>query len=509
MQDVCMANTNKGTNTKTTVLILGDQVNRNIASLSGRSPEETRILFIELGNKFHNKDWHVQKVHLLLSAMKHFAEELEFEGFDVDYRKADSLTDGLSAHLTNFSVNKVVAMEPMNWNGKRALENLDIELVKNNQFLCHYEEFADWASKKNNLRMEDFYRWQRNRLDILMEDSAPCGGKWNFDHDNRERPPRDGREWPQITLFDHDEIDESILQTLDGYWGGLPKGVWPVTRAQALVRLDEFVNGALIEFGPYEDAMLGKEWKLAHSVLSSSLNIGLLHPLEVVRAAEEAYWNGSAPINSVEGFIRQVIGWREYVWGLYWMWMPEYKFENYLQAERPIPPGFLHKDSTKMSCISGAMDHLYEFAYTHHIERLMLFGNLSLTSGIDPQAMTDWMWSRFVDGAEWVMIPNVIGMATFADGGKMATKPYASGGAYVNRMSDYCSDCIYDPKKRTGDDACPLTTLYWDFLARNEERLSGNARMGQQFGGLRRLSDLSDVKTRAIEVLVKLDDGTL
>ena len=494
---------------KSTVLILGDQINRDIASLSERSPQETRILFVELGTKVQKKEWHVQKVHLLLSAMQHFAEELRSEGYEVDYRRADTLRDGVSAHMDAFDVANVIAMEPMNWNGKRVLEDLNVELVKNNQFLCHYEEFAEWTTTKNKFKMEDFYRWQRKRLDILMDGASPCEGKWNFDHENRERPPRDGREWPQITFFEHDEIDDRILQDLDGYWGAPPKGIWPVTREQALVRLDEFVNGALTAFGPYEDAMLSKEWKLAHSVLSSSLNIGLLHPREVVRAVENAYTNGDAPINSVEGFIRQVIGWREYVWGLYWLWMPEYKSENFLDVHRPIPPSFLEQGETDMSCISGAVDHLHEFAYTHHIERLMLFGNLALTSGINPQEMTEWMHSRFIDGAEWVMLPNVIGMATFADGGKMATKPYASGGAYINKMSDYCRDCVYDPKKRTGDNACPFTTLYWDFLARNEKQLSGNPRMGQQFGGLRRLSDLDEVRTRGVDVLAQLDEGTL
>ena len=494
---------------KSTVLIMGDQINRGIASLAEKTPDDTRILFIELATKFSDKQWHKQKVHLLLSALKHFAQELREEGFEVDYRIAKNLSEGVKAHKRDFDVSHVIAMEPMNWNGKKILENLDIELVRNNQFLCHYEDFAEWTTTKTKFKMEDFYRWQRKRLDILMDGSTPCEGKWNFDHDNRERPPRDGREWPSITLFEHDDIDNDILQNLDDFWGAYPKGVWPVTREQALIRLDEFVNGALKPFGPYEDAMLGKEWKLAHSVLSSSLNIGLLHPMEVVRAVEQAYIDGEAPINSVEGFIRQVIGWREYVWGLYWLWMPEYRSENFLEANRDIPPAFREQGSTEMSCIRGAMDHLHEYAYTHHIERLMLFGNLSLTTGINPQEMTDWMWSRFIDGAEWVMIPNVIGMATFADGGKMATKPYASGGAYVNRMSDYCSGCIYDPKKRTGDNACPFTTLYWDFLDRNENRLSGNPRMGQQFGGLRRLADRSDVKVRAAEVLTKLDEGTL
>ena len=494
---------------KTTILVMGDQINRSISSLINQSPTNAQILIVEIEDKFNNSQWHIQKSHLVLSAMRHFAEELRQEGFEVDYRVSKSLGEGITAHSKEFMPEEIILMEPMNWNGNKIAERFDLKIIKNNQFLCHYEDFADWVSDRKSFKMEDFYRWQRKRLQILMDNDSPIGGKWNFDHENRERPPRDGREWPTIELFTHDEIDEEVLSNLDHAWGAVPKGIWPVTREQALIRLNEFIYGALPIFGPYEDAMLNKEWKLAHSVLSSSLNIGLLHPAEVVAAAESAYQNGNAPINSVEGFIRQIIGWREYVWGLYWLWMPDYRDVNYLEASREIPPAFLKKDETKMACVSGAMDHLYEYAYTHHIERLMIFGNLSLTSGLNPQGVTNWMWSHFIDGAEWVMLPNVLGMATYADGGQMATKPYASGGAYINRMSDYCSDCIYDPKKRTGKNACPFTTLYWDFLARNRPKLSDNPRMGQQFAGLKRLSNLDEVRERASQVLLYLDEGTL
>ena len=255
--------------------------------------------------------------------------------------------------------------------------------------------------------------------------------------------------------------------------------------------------------------MLGAEWKLAHSTLSSSLNIGLLHPAEVIEAAEGAYRRGEAPINSVEGFIRQVMGWREYVWGLYWLWMPDYREANALRASRPVPPAFTGEAETEMACVRNVVGHVSTNAYAHHIERLMVLGNLALTAGVEPQAMVEWMWANFVDGAEWVMLPNVIGMALHADGGRMATKPYASGGAYINRMSDHCRGCRYDPKKRVGDDACPFTTLYWDFLARTEEALSGNHRMARQLAGMRRLSDLPEVRARAGEVLQALEDGRL
>lgn len=492
-----------------TVWVLGDQLNRAIASLEGRSPSECRVLFVESQTKWDSKRWHRQRLHLVVSAMRHFAAELEAEGFEVDYRTAASLPAGLRAHVAEHNVATVIAMEPMSWDGRSMLERLAVETVRNNQFLCHYDDFAAWSASKKNFKLEDFYRWQRQRLDLLMDEDGPAGGAWNFDADNREPPPKDGRAWPKIASFELDDVDREVLNDLPETWGAEPAGTWPVTRKQALIRLDEFVTTGLAPFGPHEDAMLQAEWKLAHSALSSSMNLGLLHPEEIVRAAEAAYRDGSAPISSVEGFIRQIIGWREYVWGLYWLWMPDYRTMNTLEADRPVPPAFTGEAETEMACVASVMVHVHEHGYAHHIERLMVLGNLALTSGVNPAAMTDWMWATFVDGAEWVMLPNVIGMALYADGGRMATKPYASGGAYINRMSDSCKGCRFDPKKRTGDDACPFTTLYWDFLARNEEALKGNHRLGRQMGGMRKLSDLSEVRERAVEVRTRLDAGTL
>jgi deoxyribodipyrimidine photolyase-related protein len=500
------------------VWVFGDQINRNIASLATRKPGDCRVLLVESEAKLASKRWHRQRLHLVCSAMAHFAAELRDEGFEVDHRQAPSLPAGLAAHRADHAVSEVVAMEPMSWDGSAMLASLGVTVVDNDQFLCHYRRFAHWAEGRKSLKMEDFYRWQRTNLDVLMDHDAdgpqPVGGRWNFDHDNREPPPKDGRSWPPLTRFELDDIDRQVLDRIDGpgsnieVWGAPPDGTWPVTRRQALQRLDEFIEHGLGPFGPHEDAMLTDEWKLAHSALSSSMNIGLLHPAEVVEAAEAAYRSGSAPINSVEGFVRQVIGWREYVWSLYWLWMPEYRSKNGLSATRPVPVAFTGS-ATDMNCVATVVGRVHRHGYAHHIERLMVLGNLALTAGVDPWAMTDWMWSGFVDGAEWVMLPNVIGMALHADGGMMATKPYASGGAYINKMSDFCKPCRYNPRKRTGDDACPFTTLYWDFLARNEQALVGNHRMGQQLAGMRRLSDLDEVRARAAEVLDALDAGTL
>jgi len=494
--------------------VLGDQLNRNTGALANRDSRDCRVLLVESRAKQDSKRWHRQRLHLVLSAMRHFAVELEAEGFTVDYREALTLQAGLRAHCDEFDVDEVVAMEPMSWDGRAVLERCGVSTVPNDQFTCDYRQFGEWAAGRKTFKMEDFYRWQRQRLDILMDHepagAVPAGGRWNFDHDNREPPPRDGRSWPKVSPFPLDDIDRDVIDAFGtNVWGAAPAGWWPVTRTQALTRLEEFVEEGLGPFGAHEDAMLQNEWKLAHSVLASSMNLGLLHPQEVVDAAEAAYRSGDAPINSVEGFVRQVIGWREYVWGLYWLWMPDYRDANALNARRPVPPAFTGDADTRMACVTSVVSHVHDHGYAHHIERLMVLGNLALTAGVDPQAMTNWMWASFVDGAEWVMLPNVIGMALHADGGQMATKPYASGGAYINKMSDSCKGCAFNPKKRTGDDACPFTTLYWDFLARNESAFAGNHRMARQLAGMHRLSDLDDVRLRAAEVRDALDHGLL
>jgi deoxyribodipyrimidine photolyase-related protein len=389
-----------------------------------------------------------------------------------------------------------------------------VRIVPNEQFLCDASAFAEWSETRNSrLRMEDFYRWQRHRLNVLIEpDGQPTGGRWNFDEENRQPPPKDGRLWPQPELFQPDDIDQTISVQIDELsplaFGSRWDGLWPTTTQQAEQRLDRVIHEVLPRFGPHEDAMMHDEWHLAHTLLSSSLNLGLLHPSTVVDRAQAAYRSGTIPLASAEGFIRQVIGWREYVWGLYWLWMPDYANENALEATATIPPSFLGA-TTKMRCVSRTVADIEARSYAHHIQRLMVLGNLALLAGINPQAMTDWMSTSFIDAADWVMVPNVVGMSLHADGGRMATKPYASGGAYISKMSDYCKGCAYDPKKRTGDNACPYTTLYWDFLARHQNRFAGNHRMAQPLAGLRRLSDLDAVRKRASDVIDQLQSGSL
>ena len=492
-----------------TVWVLGDQLGRTLGALGMADPRTHRVLMVESRAKLDSLPWHRQRAHLVVTAMRRFAAELTAEGFDVDYRRAGSLAAGLNAHRSEYLPTTVIATEPASWDGRELLARLDVELVPTDQFLCHPDAFAEWAGSRRSLKMEDFYRWQRRRLGYLMDGDEPAEGRWNFDADNRERPPRDGRSWPEPVRNELDAIDRSVLEDLpDTCWGAEPDGTWATSRTEALRRLRHAIDEVLPRFGPHEDAMLTTSWHLAHTLLSPYLNLGLLHPREVCDEIEAAYRSGAVPIASAEGLLRQVIGWREYVWGVYWLWMPTYRDRNELVATRPLPPVF-RGAPTRMACVSHTLAAVHDHAWAHHIQRLMVLGNLCLLAGVRPQELVEWMWSGFVDGAEWVMLPNVVGMALYADGGQMSTKPYASGGAYIDRMSDYCGDCSYDRKKRTSEDACPFTTLYWDFLARHEDRFARNPRVAQQVRGAHRLSDLDAVRERATEVLVRLDRGEL
>ncbi len=492
--------------------MLGDQLRRDVGPLRDRLPGEVRVLLVESTAKAASKPWHRQRLHLVLASMRRFALELRAEGFDVDLRVAPTLPAGLEEHRREHRPETVLAMSPMSWDGRRMLAAAGVDVVPNEQFLCGEDDFARWMAGRPSPRMEDFYRWQRRRLDVLMDGPDPVGGRWNFDAENREPPPKDGRGWPEPVVDPLDDLDREVMADIEqrcpAAFGAPPDGTWATDRAGALRRLQQFVTEVLPLFGPHEDAVVRAEWKMAHSTLSPYLNLGLLDPGEVVAAAEAELRAGRVPLASAEGFIRQVIGWREYVWGLYWQWMPTYRDENGLAADQPLPPAFTGAH-TDMACVGHTVEALRARGWVHHIERLMVLGNLSLTAGVRPQELVEWMWAGFVDGAEWVMLPNVIGMALHADGGRMATKPYASGGAYLKRMTDHCGGCRFDPGKRVGDDACPFTTLYWDFLARNEEALRGNHRLGNQLASMRRLKDLPAVRERAVEVRGRLAAGTL
>jgi len=491
------------------VWVFGDQLNTDIGALGEACPKSARVLLVESEQMIEHRPYHRQRLHFVLASMRRFADELRHAGYEVDYRRAESFEDGFRAHVARFKPDEVVATEPTSRGMQSLLERLDITLVKTNQFLCHRDEFAEWAGDADHLRFENFYRWQRARLGYLMDGDEPVTGRWNYDDQNREPPPSDGGDWPSPQESRLDDLDQAVLDDLPKSAPGAdPTGWWATSRRAALARLRHFIEKVLPGFGPHEDAMLADNWHLAHSMLSPYLNIGLLLPGEVCDEIQAAYQKGRVPINSAEGAIRQIIGWREFVWGIYWLWPDQYDC-NELDQRRQLPPAFTGEAKTDMRCLQHALDGLQERAWVHHIQRLMVLANFANLYGIKPSLVRDWMRAQYVDGAAWVMGPNVMGMGLWADGGRMSTKPYVSGGAYINRMSDYCKGCRFKPSSRTGDDACPFTTLYWDFLDRHREHLRSNHRVARQYSTLDRLSDLDEVKSRAQYVVRAIRDGRL
>jgi deoxyribodipyrimidine photolyase-related protein len=482
----------------TTAWILGDQLTLDNPALVGAD----RVLLVQSLGAMGAKRFHRQKLHLILVAMRRFAEALGDRGLSVDYVRAESLADGLAEHIREHDPARVRLLAPKSASGRRRLERLTrVELVPGTLFLTAETDFEAWAQGRRRLVMEDFYRWQRARLDVLMDGDTPCGGRWNYDAENRQPAPRDPAP-PRPYRPREDALDAAVRAELDALeldtWGEDGPRLWPADQAGARRALAHFVDQALTDFGPYQDAMVTGERMLWHSQLSSSLNLGLLDPLECVRSAEAAYREGRAPLASVEGFIRQIIGWREYIWCMYWHVGADWDGMNALAAHGPLP-AVLETGETDMRCLADAVGGLRDTAYAHHIERLMLFGNLVLLAGVDPTVARDWFHRAFIDGYDWVMAPNVLGMATWADGGRMMTKPYAASGRYVQRMSNHCRGCRYDPGTRVGEDACPFTTLYWDFLDRNRRRLAGVRRMQMPLANLARIDpgELEQIRGRA------------
>ena len=483
-------------------LLFGDQLGPWFLG----DPDDGRpVVFVESMRALGRRPLHRQKAHLVLSAMRHRAAELGDRARVLrgpTYRAALGEAGIAGADL--------VAVEPTSRGAERLLEALGPSRIERHTgFATHRSEFAAWAQGRGTKRllMEDFYRWQRTTHGVLLEaDGSPAGGRWNFDDENRLPPPRGAATLgvAEPLLPAEDDIDAQVRDDLDR-WAreGLVATIgddgprwWAATRDEALAALDAFVSTRLAAFGPHEDAMLDRDPVMAHSLLSAPLNLGLLHPLEVVRAAEDAHRRGDAPIASVEGFIRQVLGWREYVWGLYWWFGEDYRARNALEAREPVPAWMQDLDAVgtvRAACLRAALRDVRQLGWTHHIPRLMVLGNYALQRGIDPADLSDWFRRAFVDGYDWVMLPNVVGMSQWADGGAMATKPYASGGAYIDRMGDHCRGCAFDPKVRVGERACPFTAGYWSFLARNRERFRGNHRMAQPLAGLGRLADLDAV----------------
>jgi deoxyribodipyrimidine photolyase-related protein len=486
------------------IYVAFDHLNENYGALKDSNPKKDLIVLVESARMTTGRNWHGQRLHFLISSARHFAAHLEKLGYTVRYEKAATTVSGLESVKKDFPKLPIIAAEPSSFRQFNALKEYGVEFVPNDFFLTPRPLFAQWADGQKSYLMENFYRLQRTRLDVLMEKGKPAGGAWNFDKENRLPPPKNYT-WPPYLEHKRDQIDQEVASEI----GYTPDLAWATTRKGALSQLKNFIDNHFAEFGPYEDAMAADNWALHHSLLSPYLNNGLLHAQEVIDAAVAAFKTGAVPIASAEGFIRQIIGWREYVNGMYWYLGADYRENNQLGATRPLLPLFSDSNKTQMNCVKTIVSDIENRAWVHHIPRLMVLSNLALITGTNPQAFLDWMREVFIDASEWVMVPNVIGMGLHADGGAMMSKPYAAGGAYISRMGSYCKSCVYDPKLRVGDTACPFTTLYWDFLDRHKETFVKNHRMSQQVNGLKRLSDLEELGVRAEQVLKGLDKGAI
>lgn len=504
---------------KTTVWISGDQCTPRNSALAGLDRATTRVLMIESLGRGRERPYHKRKLVLIYAAMRGFARDLERDGWTVEYlAERDDFETPLREHVAGYRPTHARMMAHSEYGvteriaGWFAAHGLTLEVTPHANFISTAEEFANLFSRgQARVTMENFYRKMRVKTGLLMEGDGPVGGAWNFDHDNRQ-PPTKGMRFPtEPTVPLHDftrDVIEMVEREFPAHPGETGAFDIPVTRADALAYADDFFAHRLDQFGPYEDAMVLGEGRLYHSKLSAAINVGLLHPLELCERAELAYRSGAARLASVEGFVRQLIGWREFVWQIYWKLMPEYRTRNTLRADLPVPV-FYRDGDTQMACQREAHRFVRELGWAHHILRLMVLGNFALIAGIDPQAMTDWFWYMFVDGYDWVMVPNVIGMTLHADGGFVGTKPYAASANYINKMSDYCKSCAYDPKKTVGDDACPYNSLYWDFMARNEERFAKNPRMSLPIRSwaARKPEDKAAIRERAGDLRARLAAG--
>ena len=506
---------------KRIILILGDQLSRDVSSLKGARKGKDVIVMGELADEARYVKHHKKKIAYVFSAMRHFAQALKKDGYAVEYQKYDQKNPARSfRELTAAAVRKhkperIVVTEPGEHRLVRQMKRwrlgVDVEMREDDRFICSHAEFNDWAEGRKTLRMEFFYREMRRKTGLLMDGDAPEGGQWNYDKENR-KPARDDLFMPTPPRFKPDAVTKDVLDLVEDrfadHFGDLAPFWFAVTRKDALKALDYFIAEALPLFGDYQDAMLLEQKFLYHSVLSLYINSGLLAPLEVCARAEAAYREGHAPLNAVEGFIRQIIGWREYVRGVYHRGGEAYADQNFFENTRPLPD-FYWTGKTGMACVRAAVMQTKEEAYAHHIQRLMVTGTFAMLAGIDPHDVHEWYLAVYADAYEWVEAPNVIGMSQYADGGGLASKPYAASGAYINRMSNYCKHCAYKVSKKTEDDACPFNALYWDFLARNKGKLEGNPRLGQPYRTWARMNDATKraYRARAKDLLARLDSG--
>jgi len=474
----------------TLVLVLGDQLSRDMAALKAADRARDVVVMAEVMGEGTSVPHHPQKIALILAAMRKFAVALQAEGWRVAYSRLDdpensqTISGELLRRADEFGASAVLATKPGEWRVLQDLENLplSVKLLEDDRFICREAEFAAWAAGRKQLRMEWFYRDMRRKTGLMMEGDKPAGGQWNFDHDNR-KPAKVDLLRPRPKDHAPDAVVEEVLALVEEHFphfGRLRPFRWATDRAGALAALAEFVAERLPRFGEEQDAMLEGEAFLSHAVISPYLNLGLLVPMEVCRAVEAAWQAGKVPIAAAEGFIRQVIGWREFVRGIWMLEGPGYLERNALEHDRALPAVYWG-GPTRMACMAAAVGQTRDLAYAHHIQRLMVTGNFALLAGVAPGQVHEWYLSVYIDAFEWVEAPNTIGMSQFADGGVLGSKPYVSSGAYIDRMSDHCGGCAYKVKKKTGERACPFNLLYWHFLDRHRDRFRANPRMGQMY----------------------------
>jgi len=509
---------------RTIRLILGDQLTPSLDIVKHADFENDVFLMAEVREEATHIKHHKKKIAFIFSAMRHFAKSLKQLGAKVRYitisdpQNTNSLLGETARAIKDTNINQLVVTEPSEYRLREELEAwkqrlaLPITILPDTRFLATHHEFQSWANGKKQLRMEMFYREMRQKHNILMAHSRPIGGKWNYDAQN-QKAFKGEVDIPQGPDFVPDGITKQVIREVSTHFpehfGHVEPFNFAVTREQALQALDAFIQYKLPHFGDFQDAMKQDEPFLFHSLLSAYLNCGLLTPLEIIIKAQNAYLAHKVPINAAEGFIRQILGWREFVRGIYWLFMPDYLRENYFDAKRALPSLYWGKP-TKMNCLYQCVKETQENAYAHHIQRLMILGNFAALCQVSPSELQDWFWSVYIDAFEWVELPNVTGMALFADGGKLASKPYISSGNYINKMSDYCNHCHYDVKQKQGDKACPFNYLYWHFLLENEDKLSSNHRMRMPLNTLVKMpNDKKNlIKKDALIFLSKINDET-
>ncbi|MEO1241499.1 MAG: cryptochrome/photolyase family protein [Pseudomonadota bacterium] len=508
---------------KRLILILGDQLSREMSSLTGARKTKDIIVMGELRDEAFYVKHHKKKIAFIFSAMRHFAQALRDDGYKVEYQKYDndnsasSFTALIEKATKDHSPGRIIVTEPGEHRLMKVMRgwedqfNLPVEIREDDRFIANHKEFNDWAASRKTLRMEYFYREMRKKTGFLMDGDDPVGGAWNYDKENRKAAKSD-LFMPDVPRVAPDDITKDVLTLVEKQFGdrfGDLEPFWfAVTREGALKALNHFIKEALPAFGDYQDAMLLGEKFLYHSVLSLYINAGLLNPYEVCERAVHAYENNGAPLNAVEGFVRQIIGWREYMRGVYWHGGDDYVRQNFFGAKRSLPE-FYWSGETRMACVKAAVDQTREEAYAHHIQRLMVTGTFAMLAGIDPHDVHEWYLAVYADAYEWVEAPNVIGMSQYADGGALASKPYAASGAYINRMSDYCKSCHYAVSKKTEEGACPFNALYWDFLARHKDKLKNNPRLGQMYKNWERMDKSKKLayRARAGALLKRLEKG--